>query len=228
MQENQPGTHPSIAPPAPGAATTVAQTPALPLSPHEVAEIRARRTELSNQLTSAEGRRNRLVEELEGTEGAVRAGLEERIVLLDKRIVQLEADIAETGRELTAAPGGLASSTGPVIFERLGAVDVTTISTVFTIFVLAPLAIAFARLLWKRAIAPVRAAPPEATRKLDHLEQAVDAIAIEVERISESQRYLTRILTEGGSHHAVGAGEHPAEPLRVPNAGAVRVPREET
>lgn len=32
--------------------------------------------------------------------------------------------------------------------------------------------------------------------RLQHLEQAVDAIAIEVERISEGQRFTTKLLTE--------------------------------
>jgi len=32
--------------------------------------------------------------------------------------------------------------------------------------------------------------------RLDRIEQAVDAIAIEVERMSESQRFTTRLLTE--------------------------------
>jgi hypothetical protein len=32
--------------------------------------------------------------------------------------------------------------------------------------------------------------------RLQHLEQAIDAIAIEVERISESQRFTTKLLAE--------------------------------
>jgi hypothetical protein len=32
--------------------------------------------------------------------------------------------------------------------------------------------------------------------RLQHLEQSVDAIAIEVERISEAQRFATKLLTE--------------------------------
>src|SRR5258708_6354091 len=68
------------------------------------------------------------------------------------------------------------------------------ISVVGLIFVGFPLAIAFARLLWRRASyappAPASQLPADSTRRFDQLEQAVDAIAIEVERISENQRYL--------------------------------------
>lgn len=38
--------------------------------------------------------------------------------------------------------------------------------------------------------------PPELTNRLTHLEQAVDAVAIEVERIGEGQRYITRSLVD--------------------------------
>lgn len=33
--------------------------------------------------------------------------------------------------------------------------------------------------------------------RLERIEQAVDAVAIEVERISEAQRYLTKVMVEG-------------------------------
>ena len=38
--------------------------------------------------------------------------------------------------------------------------------------------------------------PSEVTSRLERIEQAVDAIAIEVERISEGQRFTTKLLTE--------------------------------
>jgi len=39
-------------------------------------------------------------------------------------------------------------------------------------------------------------APPLAEARLARIEQAVDAIALEVERISEGQRFTTRLLSE--------------------------------
>jgi hypothetical protein len=43
-----------------------------------------------------------------------------------------------------------------------------------------------------------RAAPPdqEVVRRLDNIEQAIETIAVEVERVSEAQRYSARLLTE--------------------------------
>ena len=39
--------------------------------------------------------------------------------------------------------------------------------------------------------------------RLRHLEQAVDAIALEVERISEAQRFTTKVLTERSKDSAL-------------------------
>jgi hypothetical protein len=41
-----------------------------------------------------------------------------------------------------------------------------------------------------------RAEPPERDARLDRLEQAVDAIAIEVERMSEAQRFTAKLLSD--------------------------------
>ena len=38
--------------------------------------------------------------------------------------------------------------------------------------------------------------PPDVTARLERMEQAVDSIAIEVERISEGQRFTTKLLAE--------------------------------
>jgi hypothetical protein len=38
----------------------------------------------------------------------------------------------------------------------------------------------------------------QASRSIDHLQQAVDAIALDVERISEGQRFEARLLEERG------------------------------
>lgn len=47
---------------------------------------------------------------------------------------------------------------------------------------------------------PMTSVPPEVTGRLERIEQAVDAIAIEVERISEGQRFTTQLLSETKQH----------------------------
>jgi hypothetical protein len=64
------------------------------------------------------------------------------------------------------------------------------ICTAFTI-VLFPLARALARRMDRQ-----ERMPPEVTARLERMEQALDSIAIEVERISEGQRFTTKLLAE--------------------------------
>jgi hypothetical protein len=66
--------------------------------------------------------------------------------------------------------------------------------TMAAIIIGLPLARAFARRMDRRN-APAQI-PNEISSQLSQLNQAVDAIALEVERISEGQRYTTRLLSE--------------------------------
>jgi hypothetical protein len=66
-----------------------------------------------------------------------------------------------------------------------------------------------------RADAPSRGAAAEA--RLERLEQAVDAIAVEMERVGEGQRFVTKLLAERKTDSAT-----PASSSRSPIPGAVR------
>ena len=66
--------------------------------------------------------------------------------------------------------------------------------TVAVIIIGLPLARAFARRMDRRT--GQGQVPPEISSQLSHLNQAVDAIALEVERISEGQRFTARLLSE--------------------------------
>ena len=187
---------------------------AVPTTREDLAALRAMRSELSSQLTSAANRRERLAEELATLPPEARAGVQDRIRTLDDRIVQLENDIAQTGRLMTSAPAGLIASSaqGRPVFLGFSEGPALAISIVFTIFVLFPLALAATRLMWKRARTPARAPlPAETTQRLDRIEQSVDAIAIEVERVTEGQRFLTRLLTEPKPQPALAAAQRKVE-----------------
>lgn len=61
------------------------------------------------------------------------------------------------------------------------------------------LGIPIVRAISRRFLAPPPppiAVPPEVALRLERIEQAVDSIAIEVERVAEGQRYTTRLMTE--------------------------------
>jgi hypothetical protein len=55
-----------------------------------------------------------------------------------------------------------------------------------------------ARYYLERARIRASATPPMQQERLERIEQAVDAIALEVERISEAQRFSAKLLAERG------------------------------
>jgi hypothetical protein len=206
----------------PGAAPRVGQVggEALRAQRAEVAALRARQSELTKQLQSLESTRNRLSEQVSRTgDAAVRSGLLERLAQLDKQILQLDGERGEVGRSiaaygpaLTTTSGQLAppppsssSDEGPII-----------ISSLLIIFVAFPLVLAYARRIWKRT--PSGPAIPrewnDVPMRLEHLEHAVDAVAIEVERVSEGQRFVTRLMTENQFGPAVAAVRASADAAR--------------
>jgi len=195
------------APPAPAASLAPAAATATPAAapvvagiPQTVGELRAlraERKEISSQLENVAARRARLSQSLKGKEGVDRAGVEARISVLDKRMLQLESQLDQTGQQLALAPGALTSAADLPRFTNMDPDAVAALGAVFMIFVLAPIAFAAARMMWKRSNRPVAAPlPDEASRRLERLEQGMDAIAIEIERVSEGQRFVTRLLSD--------------------------------
>jgi hypothetical protein len=65
---------------------------------------------------------------------------------------------------------------------------------VFVLVITIPIVVAVTRRLWRRA--PVRQVPVVDDERFARLEQAVEAVAIEVERIGESQRFQARLAAE--------------------------------
>ena len=53
-----------------------------------------------------------------------------------------------------------------------------------------------ARLLWKLGSRPPRDAPPANSAQLERLESTIELMAVEIERISESQRFTVNLLSE--------------------------------
>jgi hypothetical protein len=87
--------------------------------------------------------------------------------------------------------------------------QLTGISIVGTLTVLMPLAIAASRAMLIRARQP-KLTPEilEATRRMERMEQAIDTVAVEVERISEGQRFVTQLMAAKQKDEArLGRGE---------------------
>jgi hypothetical protein len=187
------------APAAPGVTIVTPQALAgPPATAQEVRALKAQRSELSDQLNSATGRRREIARQLQSATGADKAGLEQRLGVLDARISRLETSIDEVGQQLASAPVALVASTEPAgSFRPTTSMNAVPILIVFTIFVLCPVAVAWARAIWKRSSQPRPVADRDTVGRLERMEQAMDAIAIEIERVSEGQRFVTRLLAEG-------------------------------
>src|SRR6478609_11267711 len=98
---------PAPAPPAPVAPPTpdaviAGSLPGGAMTKQDVAVLRARRAELSDQLESAANRRRSLADQVRHADGASKAGLEARLAVLDQRIVHLESEIDQTGQQLAS------------------------------------------------------------------------------------------------------------------------------
>ena len=129
-----------------------------------VESMRGQRGELSDQLQSVAGRRADLAEELVTATPAERPQLEARLKQLDDRILSIESEIARTGALLARAPGQYLQDDVPNLppFNNFATANATAIGVLFTIFVLAPIAFSFARLVWRRGSNPPRpVADPE-------------------------------------------------------------------
>ena len=218
-------------PPAPPAVPGVTVVTTGALSAGDIAALRSRASELSFQLKSATGRRVNVQQSLRNATGADRAGLEQRLGVLDTRIARLESEIDENGSQLASLAANRATASQPPFagfnnFPRSRGMsyNLVPVAIVFTLFVLSPLALSISRMFWRRGSMPRQAQQPaESTERLARMEQAIDSIAIEIERVSEGQRFVTRLMSER-QPVPLGSGQ-PAQPVSVPVSGKVALPR---
>jgi hypothetical protein len=196
-----------VTPPPRATITTVGPdgkqvTLTVPNSIEEMQALDARRDALSEQLTSAAGRRDQIASELATTSatGPARTGLEERLKVLDQRIVQLETDLALTGQQVAAAPGDLARTAAYASRNTGGGDDFGEGVAAGGFFIsLAWVAILTFRWWRRKRRGPAKTSvktSDESDQRLERLEQGMDAIAIEIERVSEGQRFVTKLLSE--------------------------------
>jgi hypothetical protein len=216
QQTNPPQSSVPAPPPAP--ARTRAQLDALV----------ARRAELGNQLQSATERRGELASQLRQSDLTARSDLQSRLKVLDDRSARLESEILQAddaiasalarGITLTKPPDPWTLLTQPRRPE-VGQVVATTMFVEAVGFVL--LGIVLWRYYLRRARAKFARPVVDPSNRLDQLQNAVDAIAVEVERISEGQRYVTKLMDEK-LRVAIGAGEAQPIPAKHQSHAPVR------
>jgi hypothetical protein len=195
--------------PRPTAITTVgadgnAQTISVPKTQAEVDALVRQREEISDQLINVNERRQELVQQIRSApDGVARTGLEDRVKILDQRLIQLESDLAVTGRQLAAAPAELVSSSQrePRPSNSGSGSDWDEGFALGSFLSVSAIALIYAFRRWRgrkkpRTRGAMRDLPSDSAQRLQRLEQGMEAIAIEIERVSEGQRFVTKLLSE--------------------------------
>jgi hypothetical protein len=170
-------------------------------SPQSVYEAaRAARNELRSQLDALVSQRHGFLREIEDHEevtGPAVSGMQQRIVALDARIAQMDTELAAADAAVARAAAVPGAVVTPLEIIRRGPPEeVFFIVPVLAIFAMMPVIIAFARRIWRRSSIPPAQLPADLTERLARLEQVGETTALEVERIGEGQRFVTKLLTE--------------------------------
>jgi hypothetical protein len=183
--------------------------------------LRDQRDVLGEQLRTAQRTRDDLVRQLQqqgGSNEVVRVGIEKRIANIDVRITEIEKQIAVSDAAVSTAaaiPGATVRNLPP---PRTGPDPDMIVGLSFATLMLVafPLAVAYARRIWRRSAKVEVTLPPEMRDRMDSLERGVEAIALEVERIGEGQRFLTNAMADRveARPRAVAAGDKQASYLR--------------
>ena len=177
--------------------------------------VQAKREVLGEYMSRLLNRRNNVAERLNNPNitPAEKAALEEHMRELNARIIGMEKQLEQADAEVAAAAGVPGSTVAESRGMRDGPPEEMLITgTVFLGTAIVIVAFAYARRLWKGATHVVSQIPAAFEARLTRFEQSIDAMAIEIERVSEGQRFLTKVLTED-QPRALGAGA--AEPIEV-------------
>ena len=186
-----------------------------------IGDLRAKASDLKLRVSDLEVRKSQLGEQRR------RLGADVDHTSLDKQMadaehqvsearIQLEATEQQIGdlvheREMSQVFGTLQPPPPPFADPVLGPEQITMIS-IGGMVLLLPLVLVLARRLWVRG--PRRELLDlENSPRLQRIEQAVESIAVEVERIGEAQRFTTKLLAERQPDAAARIG---AVPRREP------------
>lgn len=182
-------------------------------------------------------RRALLSVQMQGAEGATQRDLQARIKTLDDRTARVDDELNSIDDAVAAA---LASGATPPLsgFEQLIRGSGTSVPPmpppdVFArnfaegmVETIVAQGIGLALLgfvLWfalRRRLAGAARLGPEDVNRLEQLQRSVDVMAVEVERISEAQRYAAKMLND--QRPAIGAGAAPDISARRPDVERVK------
>lgn len=185
-------------PPAQAPIAVGARTAPTATEMYEAAKLAQR--EVRNQLDELQGERSQLQSQLKRTTNqADLKGVEGRLAAVDARIADVAKQLASADAMVAnraAIPGVVVQvptynhdiPPGVMVISGLGMLMV----------VLIPLSIAYARRIWRRTANARTALPSDLSARMESIERGIEAVAIEVERVGEGQRFVTQLLDAQG------------------------------
>ena len=215
----------------------------VPTDRGELTAIAQLREELRDQLGTLTRMRQELTNQVAqaaavGDAQAIR-GIQERIRNLDARSASVEQQILQADDAVrTAVAQGIATPTADAVvgvpavpavapaFDRppdMIGEDVFIGSLMGMTLLFAFLGVLIHRRAWRRAEKQLTGAGTGGRADLQQLQQAVDVIAVEVERISEGQRFVSKLLNERLDAPALPVGnERVAVPVKAADSASRR------
>jgi cell division protein FtsB len=186
------------------------------------------RSELKSQLKDLNRRRNELDEQRHvASSPAARSGLEARIAEIDARTARIDQQILSLDDQIATATAeyGAIRAGRPEVVVQPGQIRIPEIPmppmnfgrsrgiagrdvAVFMgleAVLLGAMGVLFWRMGLKRMREQFERMFVSQSQQLNQLQQAVDVIGIEVERISEGQRYVAKVLSDGSPASALSA-----------------------
>ncbi|MFL5620797.1 MAG: hypothetical protein ACJ79A_20645 [Gemmatimonadaceae bacterium] len=180
-------------------ATTISRSSQEPVST-QLKQLRARADELKLRASDLEVRKNQLGQQRAALGGDVSpAAVDKQLADVQHELSATYIQLESTNQEIhdvesarDMARVGITVHPPPPMVDPNLAMDRMVGAGAFLL--LLPLVLAFARRIWRRGGAPT--VDLENSPRLQRMEQAIESIALEVERIGEAQRFTTKLLAD--------------------------------
>jgi hypothetical protein len=177
----------------------------------KLGDLRAKASDLKLRASDLEVRKNQLAEQRR------RLGADVAPSAVEKQLADAEHDLASTriqlesmnqqigdleterdmARAFNLAPppsGHVAMTAPPPDAFAANAIELERGAAVGAFLLLVPFVIAYSRRIWHRS--SPHSVDLENSPRLQRIEQAIESIAVEVERIGEAQRFTTKLLAD--------------------------------
>ena len=232
---------------------TTSQGPVFRAATGQLEGLQQREFILREQIAKYAAQRPILERQLRSPDAAIRAQGENQLLQLDLASASVKAELQSVQEQIALNGGKTAPAPRaaivtpppappPTFWSKIDPDAITAVMVLTTLALVVPLSVALTRRLWRRPSPPMPTTALDGlSMRLERVEQAVDAIAIEIERVSESQRFVAKVLVErpspapvvkvaesdqpqaiGEAQPFLALGAGPIEPIAVAQRQAVK------